>query len=223
MEAGPETCPVRGIVHWSPVKSLWMGSMSAGALAAPLCASWDAAALFVISTGVTLCFGHSVGMHRRLIHRSFACPLWLEHVCVYLGTLVGMAGPIGMMRAHDLRDWAQRQADCHDYLCHRRSFWQDGWWQLHCDLKLDHPPTFRPESAIANDRFYAVVERTWMAQQLPWAIIGGWSWVIWGISLRVTVSVTGIGWSATSRIARADKAGSSRVRRRKATTSPSPA
>jgi stearoyl-CoA desaturase (delta-9 desaturase) len=169
--------------------------MSAGALLAPFCASWNAAALCLVTTGVTLCFGHSVGMHRRLIHSSFACPLWLEHLCVYLGTLVGMAGPIGMVRAHDLRDWAQRQSDCHDYLCHRRGFWQDGWWQLHCELVLDHPPTFQPEAVIAHDRFYAVIERTWMAQQLPWAILffalGGWSWVIWGICLRVTVSVTG--------------------------------
>jgi stearoyl-CoA desaturase (delta-9 desaturase) len=32
-------------------------------------------------------------MHRGLIHRAYDCPLWLEHLFVYLGTLVGMAGP----------------------------------------------------------------------------------------------------------------------------------
>jgi fatty-acid desaturase len=195
MVAGADTCPARGTVRWAPAKSIWIGAMTAGSLLAPFCTSWGAVALFFLTTGVTLCFGHSVGMHRRLIHRSFACPLWLERLCVYLGTLVGMAGPIGMVRAHDLRDWAQRQSACHDYLCHRRRFWQDGWWQLHCELALERPPVFRPEAAIANDRFYAIVERTWMAQQLPWAILffalGGWSWVIWGICLRVTVSVTG--------------------------------
>ncbi|MBN9088173.1 MAG: acyl-CoA desaturase [Reyranella sp.] len=124
MAAAAET-PVRGTVRWAPAKSLWIGGMAAGAGLAPFCASWDAAILFLATTAVTLCFGHSVGMDRRLIHRSFACPLWLERLSVYLGTLVGMAGPIGMVRQHDLRDWAQRQADCHDYLRHRRGFWQD--------------------------------------------------------------------------------------------------
>ncbi|HEY6336608.1 MAG TPA: acyl-CoA desaturase [Alphaproteobacteria bacterium] len=161
----------------------------------PVFVSWDALALFVVTSGLTLCFGHSVGMHRRLIHSSFECPRWLEYFCVYLGTLVGMAGPIGMIRVHDFRDWAQRQRSCHDYYCHRRGFWQDAWWQLHCELILARPPEFRLEPRIANDRFYAFIERTWMWQQLPWAVlfaaIGGWSWLIWGVCARVSVSVIG--------------------------------
>ncbi len=194
--ADRDTSPVAGTVRWAPVKSVWIGPMTAIALiAGPMTLGWDTAALFLITTAVTLCFGHSVGMHRRLIHRSFACPLWLEHVLVYLGTLVGMAGPLGMIRQHDMRDWAQRQTACHDYFCHRRSFWHDAWWQLHCDLRLDHPPRVTPPVEVANDRFYAWLERHWMAQQLPWAIlfyvIGGWGWVVWGIAARVAVSVTG--------------------------------
>ena len=196
MRAGDHTSPVAGHVRWAPVKSLWIGGMTAvGIGLAPLTASWDAVVLFLATSAITLCFGHSVGMHRRLIHRSFDCPLWLEHLCVYLGTLVGMAGPIGMMRQHDFRDWAQRQPACHDYFCHRRRFWHDAWWQLHCELVLDRPPRFVLEPAVAGDRFYAVVERTWMWQQLPWALLlvalGGWSWVVWGICLRVAVCVTG--------------------------------
>lgn len=185
-----------GHVRWSPAKSLWIGGMTATALVlGPIYFSWDAFLLFLLTSAITLCFGHSVGMHRRLIHSSFRCPLWLEHLCVYLGTLVGMAGPIGMIHTHDFRDWAQRQRQCHDFFCHRKSFWHDAWWQLHCELVLDRPPEFRLEPRLAADRFYAVVERTWMLQQLPWALlffaIGGVGWVVWGICARVAVSVTG--------------------------------
>src|SRR4051794_39544393 len=89
-----DTDPVAGCVEWAPAKSLWIGSMTLAAiLLGPLYFTWDALLLFIVTSGVTLSFGHSVGMHRCLIHRSFECPLWLEHVCVYLGTLVGMAGP----------------------------------------------------------------------------------------------------------------------------------
>jgi fatty-acid desaturase len=106
-----------------------------------------------------------------------------------------MAGPYGMIRLHDFRDWAQRQPMCHDYSCHRAGFWRDAWWQLHCRLVLRHPPEFRLEPRLAADRFYAFVERTWMWQQLPWAMlffaIGGWGWLVWGICIRVSVCVTG--------------------------------
>jgi fatty-acid desaturase len=134
-------------------------------------------------------------MHRRLIHNSFSCPLWLGYLLVYSGVLVGMAGPIGLMRQHDLRDWAQRQANCHDDLCHRRGFWLDGFWQLHCELELAHPPRFRLEPRLEGDRVYDWMERTWMLQQLPLAALllalGGWSWVVWGVALRVSLCVSG--------------------------------
>jgi stearoyl-CoA desaturase (delta-9 desaturase) len=193
---GANCDPVRGSVRWAPAKSLWIGSMTAAAVAlgAPYF-TWGAFLLFLLTSALTLCAGHSVGMHRRLIHNSFVCPLWLEYLCVYLGVLVGMAGPIGMIRLHDMRDWAQRQRACHDYFAHCAGFWRDGWYQLHCRLDLEKPPEFRLEPRLARDSVYTWLERTWMAQQVPWAVLfyvaGGMPWVIWGICARVTVCVTG--------------------------------
>jgi fatty-acid desaturase len=108
--------PILGTVQWAPVKSLWLAAMTVVALiAGPITLAWDTAAVFIVSCAITLCLGHSLGMHRRLIHNSYQCPLWLEYFFVYCGTLVGMAGPVGMVRTHDMRDWAQRQPQCHDY------------------------------------------------------------------------------------------------------------
>src|SRR5262249_52009257 len=103
------TGAVVGSVHWKPVKSLWISAMTLGGLAAPFFFTPGALVVFLATTTVTVCLGHSLGMHRRLIHRSYDCPLWLERLFVYLGTLVGMAGPYGMIRQHDIRDWAQRK------------------------------------------------------------------------------------------------------------------
>jgi len=190
------TDPVSGTVHWKPAKSLWIGALTLIAVAAgPLTFSWSALAVFFALCGVTLCAGHSVGMHRRMIHHAFDCPLWLDYVLIELGVLVGMAGPFGMIRQHDVRDWAQRQPDCHDYLCHRRSFWRDAWWQLHCELHLTNGPELSLEPRVANDCIYRWMERTWMAQQAPIALVlyalGGWAWVVWGVCARVAVCVTG--------------------------------
>lgn len=196
MVSEPQTDAVSGRVYWVWTKSLWISALTIIALVfAPLTFNWSALALFVVTTAVTICAGHSVGMHRLLIHRSFRTNIYVEHMLVYLGTLVGMAGPFGMIYAHDIRDWAQRQKDCHPLYAHRRSFFVDAWWQMHCAVKLAHPPRFVIESRVVNDRFYRFLERSWMAQQLPWAalfyLIGGWSWVIWGIALRVPVSLIG--------------------------------
>lgn len=191
----PGCDPVAGQVRWDPAHSLWNGGMLIVAVAlGPVTFTWSAFALFVGLTGAMLLLGHSVGFHRRLIHRSFDCPLWLERLLVWIGTLVGMSGPLWMVRTHDLRDWAQRQPHCHDYLAHRRSMLVDGWQQLHCRLELDHPPQFDLDEA-GCDPFYTLLERSWMAQQLPVALVlfalGGWSWLIWGVCVRVAVSVTG--------------------------------
>lgn len=196
MYAEPLSDAVAGNVRWAPHKSLWTLSLTGIALVfAPLTFSFDALLLFIVTTAVTICAGHSVGMHRLLIHRSFKTYIVIEHVLVYLGTLVGMAGPFGMIYAHDIRDWAQRQADCHPLYAHRRWFLIDAWWQMHCVVALDYPPRFTIEPGTANDRFYRFLERTWMLQQLPWALLflalGGWGWVVWGIAARVAVSLTG--------------------------------
>jgi sn-1 stearoyl-lipid 9-desaturase len=187
--------PIAGQVRWDPAHSLWNGSMLLLAVTlGPITFSWSAFAVFLLLTGATLLLGHSVGFHRRLIHRSFECPRWLERMLVWLGTLVGMSGPLWMVRTHDLRDWAQRQDRCHDYLAHRRPMLVDGWWQLHCRLVLDHPPQF-DLGDVGRDPFYRFLERSWMMQQLPIALvlfsIGGWGWLIWGVCVRVALSVTG--------------------------------
>jgi len=193
---GEATSATEGTVHWKRAKSIWISGMTLAALiGGPIVFTWDAAALFLVTTAVTVCLGHSLGMHRRLIHRSYDCPLWLERVFVYLGTLVGMAGPYGMIRQHDIRDWAQRKPECHPYLAHRSSMLRDGWWQLHCELRLTHPPELVIERQVRDDRFYQFLERTWMVQQLPLAVlffaIGGLPWLIWGNAARVAASVTG--------------------------------
>jgi len=161
---------------------------------APLFFTWGAVAVCMVLLLVTICTGHSVGFHRRLIHRSFQCPKWLERLLVYSGTLVGMQGPLWMIRSHDTRDWAQRQRACHPYLRHGSGLLRDAYWQLHCRFDLKRGPDFDPGPGIGDDPFYQFLQRTWMLQQLPVALllflIGGVPWVIWAVCVRVTVGVS---------------------------------
>lgn len=196
VRAGPEVNAAFGNVRWSPSKSIWFSTMAVLWIVGGIVYfSWAAVGVFIISSGMTLCFGHSLGMHRKLIHESFSCPDALEKCGVWLGTLVGLGGPFTMMRTHDLRDWAQRQGQCHPFFSHQSSMMRDWWWQIHCKLHLQNTPGFEYPTKLTQSRFYQFIERTSMLQQLPIAIglwlLGGWGFVFWGVCGRVTISIMG--------------------------------
>jgi len=184
-----------GEVVWAPFKSLWNTGMYLIAInLAPIYYSWSAFSLFLVLSYITLLFGHSIGMHRRLIHKTFECGKPFERFLVYLGVLVGMAGPFGILRIHDIRDWAQREPSCHDFFAHRRGLFVDALWQLHCTFQFKSPPQFEIEREIVSDPWYRFMEWTWPLHQLILAAIlysiGGVSWAVWGVAVRVSVSVT---------------------------------
>jgi fatty-acid desaturase len=160
---------------------------------APFVVSWSAIAVWLGLTYVTLLLGHSVGMHRNLIHRSFECPRWLRNTLLYIGTVVGMAGPFGILKIHDIRDWAQRQPKCHEFFAHTQGLWRDAIWNLAYVFEFSKPPTFSVEDELKHDRFLVFLERTWPLQQFPIAallyVAGGWSWVVWGICVRIATSI----------------------------------
>lgn len=187
--------PIVGTLRWEPNHSLWNGgNLIAALLLGPVFFSWSGVLVFIALGVITLCAGHSVGYHRRLIHRSFECPKWVERSLVWLGSLVGMGGPLWTIRTHDTRDWAQRQPVCHDFYAHRFGVLKDLWCNLHCRLALDHPPKFDPGPQVSADKFYIFVERTWMLHQIPLGLllfgIGGASWLVWGVFVRVATCTT---------------------------------
>lgn len=187
---------VSGEVYLDNGKVLWLSLVTiSGTLGSALTFSWPALFLFVFFTAFVLLFGHSLGMHRLFIHNSYATPYWLKIFLVHIGTIVGIAGPLGMLKTHDTRDWAQRQKTCHPFFAHGKPWWHDFYWQLLCSFKLNQPLHFALEPDIKHDEVILWMEKTWVLQQLPWAVLfyylGGWGFVFWGISTRILVSNLG--------------------------------
>lgn len=196
VQAQKEKASLTGRVKWAPVKSLWWtGMVVCWVSVGSIHFSWSAVSAFFVLTGITLCFGHSLGMHRRLIHQSYSAPKWLEYAFVYLGTLVGLGGPKTMMMTHDIRDWAQQTPQCHPYFSHQSPMLKDFGWQVHCQIHLDTPPEFMPPDHLRESRFYQWLEATSLLQQLPVGLVlfavGGWGWVAWALCGRVAVSIFG--------------------------------
>jgi fatty-acid desaturase len=182
-------------------KAAWNGTMLLAAVGlGPLLFSWSAFCLFLGLTYASLLVGHSVGMHRMMIHRTFTCSKPVERILIYIGVLVGLSGPFGIIRIHDTRDWAQRQPKCHDFFAHKRWLPQDLLWNLAYRFEFENPPTLTIEANVAGDPWYQFMERTWPLHQLLLAAVlylcGGWSWVIWGVGVRIIASTAGH-WTVT--------------------------
>jgi len=181
-----------GRLKWDTPRSIWNMSFIAGALIlGPLFFSWSGLIVFLALSAFTLCVGHSVGFHRRLIHRSFDCPKWLERMMIYVGVLVGMGGPLWTVGLHDIRDWAQRQANCHWFLRHGRSVLADGFYYLNFKLLFDRPPQFDAGPGISDDPFYRFLQRTWMLHQVPVALVLFWlgSGAVRGFAVTLTIGI----------------------------------
>lgn len=192
--------PCSGTVRIDWPKALWNSAMLVGSIAALFVATWQSVLMFLVLTYATLLVGHSVGMHRMMIHRTFKARPSVARALIYCGTLVGVSGPSGIIRIHDARDWAQREATCHDYFAHRAGFGQDLALNLFARFEFKHPPRITIEPGIANDPFYRFLDATWRWQQIPLAALlywaGGLPFVLWGICARVFVSTAGH-WSVT--------------------------
>ncbi len=193
--------PLDGSIRFDVTKMLWnLGIILTAIILGPLTFNLSSFVVFVVMTYLFLMIGHSVGMHRMMIHRTFSANRFVRCTLIYVGVLVGMSGPYGIIRIHDIRDWAQRKTTCHDFFSHKRSFTQDLWWQLTSKFEFTHPPELAIEGLYRDDKFLAFCDKTWMLHQLPIAIIlyyfGGWSYVVWGVFVRISVSILGH-WTIT--------------------------
>ena len=80
--------PCIGRVRYAPGKSAWISLMVLGAIiGGALNFSWAAFVLFAFTSLLTLCLGHSAGMHRRLIHNSIAIAVAVLLIFLTLQTL----------------------------------------------------------------------------------------------------------------------------------------
>jgi len=167
-----------------------MTGIHIGALFALLPAnfSWKAVGLLLIMHWVTGGLGITLGWHRLVSHRSFQVPKWLEYVLVFFGTLSMQAGPIewiGLHRHHHLH--SDQDADHHDS---NKGFWWShmGWMMYKVPAKQEIP---RFTQDIAGDPVYQFLDKYFLLIQIVLAgvlyLMGGWSFVVWGIFLRLVV------------------------------------
>jgi stearoyl-CoA desaturase (delta-9 desaturase) len=168
----------------------FMAAIHVGALFAflPSNFSWTAVGLAVFLHWLTGGLGITLGWHRLVTHRSFQTPKWLEYLLVFFGSLSLEGGPIewvGLHRHHHVH--SDQELDHHNS--------SKGFWWSHMSWMLHEVPAkqevARYTKDIANDPVYQFLEKYFLPIQVVFAailyLIGGWSFVVWGVFLRLVV------------------------------------
>jgi fatty-acid desaturase len=164
--------PEIGRVRFDAGKTIWLWGMAVPGLVAGIpSATPTAIAVSLGLTFVTLCVGHSVGLHRGIIHRTYQAHPAVRGALAYLFVLSGLGGPLSWARLHAVRDRWQNRADCPPYFAYRHSAARDFVWNLHLrfepadDRALDRLP---PD--VMRDRWLQFLERTWPLHVLALAL-----------------------------------------------------
>jgi sn-1 stearoyl-lipid 9-desaturase len=164
-------------IHLVALLALFPGNFNWGAVGAALLLYWITGGL-----GITL------GFHRLVSHRSFDTPKWLEYFLVFCGTLSCQGGPIAWVGIHRMHHkYSDTEPDPHDS---NRGFWWShmGWmlFKIPADNEIH-----RYTKDIADDSIYQFYEKSFIPIQIVLGLflycLGGWSFVIWGIFVRLIV------------------------------------
>ncbi len=133
-------------------------------------------------------WGITVGFHRLATHRSFEAPKLVEYFFIFLGTLACQGGPfewIGLHRVH--HKFSDTEPDPHD--SNRGFLWSHIGWMLFENPADEMAKRYIKD--IENDSFYQFCQNFMVPIQVVLGLIlffsGGWSFVIWGIFVRLVV------------------------------------
>ena len=164
-----------------------------GAVAALFLFSWSALSVSIALYIVAINVGIGMGYHRLLTHRGYKVPRWLERTMAVCATLSLEGGPLVWVATHRIHhQHTDRPGDPHSPREGR--WWSHAGWVIHGSGAHGEPALLRkyvPD--LLKDPFLVWLDRFHWVPLVVLALgllaIGGWSWVMWGIFLRVTLGL----------------------------------
>ena len=153
--------------------------------------NWSALTLCIFLYWITGGLGITLGFHRLLTHRSFQVPKWLEYFLALCGTLALQSGPITWVATH------RHHHKTSDTYLDPHSPTKGFWWS-HMEWTL-RDVWFMPKleystliSDLSNDKFYQFLNKNVLLPSFILStllyLLGGWSFVIWGIFVRLVLT-----------------------------------
>ena len=177
----------------SVITTVFMVIFHVGAIAALFMFTWKALILSVIlwvlasNVGIGMCY------HRLLTHRGYRVPKWIEYAMTVCATLSLEGGPIFWVGTHRIH----HQLSDHEGDPHTPT--EGAWWAhigwIVCGVSMNAETELMSRYApdLAKDKFYVWLSKYhWIplvVSGIALLAIGGWSAVMWGVFLRVTLGL----------------------------------
>jgi stearoyl-CoA desaturase (delta-9 desaturase) len=194
-----------GRVRFDLGKTVWLWGMAIPGLAVGVPASTPTTLIVSMALAfLTLCVGHSVGLHRGIIHRTYVVHPAVRGALAYVGVLSGLGGPLSWARVHATRDLWQNRTDCPRYFAYDHSLARDFLWNLHLRFEpADDRAEERLPPDVLRDPWLRFLERTWPLHVLALAlgvfVVLGPAGVAVCVCARTAASITGhwfVGYAA---------------------------
>lgn len=186
-------------MRFSVTKTAWLLAMTAPAvLWGPSVATVGNLLLASLLITITVLFGHTVGLHRGIIHRSYRMSEGLRRVFAVLFALTGMGGPRAWLRQHALRDHHQSQPIAPPTLAFDHDVLTDFWWTLCCAPVVEDWSAIGLRAEDDADPWLLFVDRAFYPLQLAqgvliWGVFG-WQAVIIAVCARNALVLVGHWW-----------------------------
>jgi fatty-acid desaturase len=219
--AGPLSCPASTYPHrinWRYAFAVGVYHLLGLLAFDPWFFSRSGVALAIVGIYVFGAAGINLCYHRLLSHRSFSCPLWLEHAFALLAVWCNQDTPARWVATHRLHHHrADDEPDPHSPLVNL--LWSYVGWLFIENRDLNRTPGYdRYARDILRDKFYRWLERfvVWvvlaqsviffaggflagvaLGEDVPSALQFGASIWLWGVVVR-TILVWHITWCGNS-------------------------
>ncbi|MEM6931224.1 MAG: fatty acid desaturase [Myxococcota bacterium] len=181
-----------------PAKIAWVYGMVLPTIALGPVAAWQAPGWVAVSALLalsTVCLGHTVGLHRGIIHRSYQTSRLVRGALAFAFVLTGLGGPLSWYRTHFLRDHYQSLPQAPSHLRFDHGPWRDWALTHHVRPVVDDWSPFGLRDDDLGDHWLQWLERHWLLVQLAQAVlltlVGGWRLLVIGGLARNAIVIVG--------------------------------
>jgi stearoyl-CoA desaturase (delta-9 desaturase) len=157
--------------------------------------SWTGLGLALLGWWVSGSLGICLTYHRLLTHRGFRVPKPLEYLGTVFGMLASEGGAISWVAMHRIHH-AKSDRSGQDLHTPKDGFWWSHLGWIVCDLDRDRREMerrFAPE--LVADPVHRVLNRLHLVPNILVGLAlyawGGWSYVIWGVFVRLVITLHG--------------------------------
>jgi len=173
--------------------TLFMIFFHVGAIAALFFFTWKALVLAMVLWWISGGVGVGMGYHRLLTHRGYKTHKWVEYFLTTCGTLALEGGPIWWVATHRVHHQnTDKEGDPHSP--REGGLWAHMGWIMTGKAMHNSAGAFLPfVPDLRRDKFHVWISKWhWVPLSLlglALFVMGGWSWLLWGIFLRTVVNL----------------------------------